>query len=537
MLRAIAACLLLLTTWAEITAFAQGSESRTVVDDLMPAIWERLQQGKGKEVVAHSRHLLHEDLDNALALATLIDAHAWASDETPLELGERGLRSVGTLRHPRGMSEEDFLTMMKRVRLILNAAVGKAYMEKNDPVAARRYLKEAVALAPGDAQSAYLAARAYLEGAKPDSQIGYWLLARSVVLTQGTPAGDRIAKYAWQQFWGAGGSEQGWRDYLAVAAAGAPKVRNEQSTEIAQAKPLAPDMAKAQPSGDTASAALAVQTGATPTAKAAAPTTPSTPAATTMGANASSSRPSSTATSTSTQPGTPRPATIASTRSIRDQQSLPQSESSQPPELPTLAENTAPRFPSPHVPRPKLSHEAPISLGVLIEASIASRENRVNVVYALSDLLHNLRENDEAFIVAYGRNVGIEQDLTWNYDLLEKAMESIDARPGAALLDAVAFSTGHLARVAQNPNRVLLVISDGTNEVGKDNPLEHQAEIRASGARIYCIGIGVPGNGERNRLQEIAEMGGGQATFVDDPRGFRNAARTIAANLGIDFPQ
>jgi Mg-chelatase subunit ChlD len=151
--------------------------------------------------------------------------------------------------------------------------------------------------------------------------------------------------------------------------------------------------------------------------------------------------------------------------------------------------------------------------------------------------LHNLRENDEAFIVAYGRNVGIEQDLTWNYDLLEKAMENIDAKPGAALLDAVAFSTGHLARVAQNPNRVLLVISDGTNEVGKESPLEHQAEIRASGARIYCIGIGVPGNGERNRLQEIAEMGGGQATFVDDPRGFRNAARTIAANLGIDFPQ
>jgi hypothetical protein len=535
MLRAIAACLLLLTTWAEITAFAQGSESRTVVDDLMPAIWERLQQGRSKEVVAHSRHLLHEDLDNALALATLVDAHAWASDETPLELGERGLRSAGTLRLPRGMSEEDYLTMMKRVRLILNAAVGKAYMEKNDPVAARRYLKEAVALAPGDAQSAYLAARAYLEGAKPDSQIGYWLLARSVVLTQGTPAGDRIAKYAWQQFWGAGGSEQGWRDYLAVAAAGAPKVRNEQSTEIAQAKPLAPDMAKAQPSGNTASAALAVQTGATPTGKAAAPTTPSTPA--TLGASASSSRPSSTATSTSTQPSTPRPATIASNRSSRDQQSLPQSESSQPPERPTLAESTAPRFPSPNVSRPKLSREAPISLGVLIEASIASRENRAKVVYALSDLLHNLRENDEAFIVAYGRNVGIEQDLTWNYDLLEKAMESIDARPGAALLDAVAFSTGHLARVAQNPNRVLLVISDGTNEVGKDNPLEHQAEIRASGARIYCIGIGVPGNGERNRLQEIAEMGGGQATFVDDPRGFRNAARTIAANLGIDFPQ
>lgn len=532
MLRAIAMTLLLAFLSAGAVTYAQTNPSRpdppTIVDDLMPAIWQKLQQGKSREVVAHSRRLLREDLDNALALATLIDAHALASDESILDLGQRGLRAAGALRHPQGLDEDDFLAMMKRVRLVLNSAVGKAYMDRNDPVSARRYLKEAVALAPGDAQNAYLAARAYLEGAKPDAQIGYWLLARSVVLTQGTLAGDRIAKYAWEQFWRAGGSEQSWRGYLAVAAAGAPRIRNEQAVEAAQAKPLAPDLAKAQPGGAPASAAMAVQTGATPT-RTTPPPSPSTSAPTASGTIASSASP--------TQPAPPGPPTIASGRVGRDQRSLPQAEAAQPPDLPELAENTSPRFPSPATPRPRLSREAPISLGVLIEASIASRENRANVIYALSDLLHNLRENDEAFVVAYGRNVGIEQDLTWNYDLLEHAMEHIDRHPGAALLDAVAFSAGHLARVAQNPNRVLLVISDGTNEVGKQNSLEHEAEIRASGARIYCIGISVPGMTERNRLLDIASRTGGNATFVDDPRGFRQAAQTVAANLGIDFPQ
>lgn len=566
MLRVIAVSLLLLSGVLGTPGFAQESESRTVIDDLMPAIWERLQQGKSREVVAHSRHLLREDMDNALALAALIDAHALASDESPLELGERGLRSAGDLRHPRGMSEDEFLAMMKRVRLILNSAIGKAYMDRNDPVAARRYLKEAVALAPGDAQNAYLAARAYLEGAKPDPQVGYWLLARSVVLTQGTEAGDRIAKYAWEQFWGAGGSEQGWKDYLAVAAAGAPKVRSQQATEVAEAKALAPDLAKAgaasvsspaasSPPSPSSSQSAPMAADSSRPSEAASPPSPGSAASSPAGSNApSASQPKagaadgSTATqqstagtadrsqvATATQPTAPGAPTIASGR--RDQRTLPQSESGKPPELPTLAENTTPRFPSPAITRPRLSPEAPISLGVLIEASVASRENRANVVYALSDLLRNLRQNDEAFIVAYGRNVGIEQDLTWNYDLLEKAMENIDRKPGAALLDAVAFSAGHLARVAQNPNRVLLVISDGANEVGKENPLEHAAEIRASGARIYCIGVGVPGSGERDRLQEIASMGGGQATFVDDPRGFRSAARSIATTLGIDFPE
>src|SRR5262249_40909766 len=106
----------------------------------------------------------------------------------------------------------------------------------------------------------------YLEGPKPDPQTGYWLLARTVVLTQGTPDGDRLAKYAWEQFWGAGGSEQGWKDYLAVAAAGAPKVRTEQAVEVAQAKPLAPDLAKAQAAGATSASASPpqTQTGAEP---------------------------------------------------------------------------------------------------------------------------------------------------------------------------------------------------------------------------------------------------------------------------------
>lgn len=589
MLRAIAISLLLLSTASGTWAFAQGSNLGTIIDDLMPAIWEGLEQGKSREFVAHSRRLLREDLDNALALATLIDAGALAN-ESVLDLGERGLRTVGQLRHPRGMSEDEYLAMMKRVRLILNSAVGRAYIEHNDPVAARRYLKEAVALAPGNAQNAYLAARAYLEGAKPDPQTGYWLLARTVVLTQGTPAGDRLAKYAWEQFWGAGGSEQGWKDYLAVAGAGAPRVRTgTEGAEVAQAKPLAPeltpDSAKSQTAGTGISSAPSVanvpptpntqsvpnappkqsaQAAAngtptqTPAAQAAANASPtssgsSTPNSTSASSpSASASTPASTAAPTSasspiaapqnqtasaTQPEVPQPRAVTEIPS-RSARSLPESEKGTPPDLPVeIAENRQPSLPSPNIRRPNLSPEAPLSLGILIEASVASRENRAAVIYALSDMLRHLRENDEAFIVAYGRNVGMEQDLTWNYELLEKAMDHIDHQPGAALLEAVAFSAGHLARVARNPNRVLLVVSDGTNEVGKANPLEHAAEIRASGARIYCIGLGVPGIGERNRLLELASRSGGSATFVDDPRAFRGAAHTIASNLGIDFPQ
>jgi hypothetical protein len=539
-------------------AHAQDTDAVNLVDELVPAIWGKLKTGNSREAVAHSRRLLIEDMDNALACATLIDAGAVTEDEPALSLGRRGLRTVAQLRRPKGMDEEDYAQMMKRVRLVLNTAVGNAYMERGDVVTARRYLKEAVALAPGNAQNAYAAARAYLEGRNADPQTGYWLLARTVVLTQGSSAGEQIAKYAEQRFRSAGGTEERWRDYLAVAAAGAPTVRSATEPEVAQAKPLAPNLATAEAAGNNASAAGTRSLGASrgvanasnggqaPPSVASAADVPPAIASTPEGqTNSRMQSPTATGPSrAATQPSVPDQRTRASAdapdRSGLDRiaRSLPQSGNENPPDLPAeMAENIPPKIPSPTARRPELSADAPISLGVLIEASVASKENRTSVIYALSDMLRHLRDNDEAFIVGYGQNVGIEQDLTWNYELLEKAMDRIDRKPGAALLEAVAFSAGHLARIAHNPNRVLLVISDGTNEVGSTNPLEHAAEIRASGARIYCIGVGVPGSEERNRLQELAARTGGHATFVEGPNGFRNAAHTIATNLGLEFPE
>ena len=81
--------------------------------------------------------------------------------------------------------------------------------------------------------------------------------------------------------------------------------------------------------------------------------------------------------------------------------------------------------------------------------------------YALSDLVRHLRQDDEVFVVGFGKDLEFEQDLTRNDKLLEEAIANIKPQSGAALLDAVAFAAGHLDRIAKNRSRVLLVISDG----------------------------------------------------------------------------
>lgn len=182
-----------------------------------------------------------------------------------------------------------------------------------------------------------------------------------------------------------------------------------------------------------------------------------------------------------------------------------------------------------------LATTGPISLGILVETSLANKANRAAVVNSLTDMLRRMDDRDEAFILTYDNNIVFEQDLTNDPHQLEQAMESIKPQKGAVLDDAVAFAAGHLARIAKYPNRVLLVISDGRNVDSHSSPLQTSAEINQAGVRIYCIGVDVVDSAGQSRLRQLAASTGGQSDFISTPGQFRDATRYIAENLGIDF--
>jgi Mg-chelatase subunit ChlD len=176
-----------------------------------------------------------------------------------------------------------------------------------------------------------------------------------------------------------------------------------------------------------------------------------------------------------------------------------------------------------------------LSLGILIETSITSKENRAALVNGLTDMLRHLGDNDEAFVLSYDNNLVFETDLTTDPHQLEQALADIKPQKGAVLDDAVAFAAGHLARIAKNANRVLLVISDGRNVDSQTSPLRTSAEIHAAGVKIYCIGVGVDQADGRYRLQALSSSTGGHSDFIPDTTQFRRATEQIAQNMGIDF--
>ncbi len=440
---------------------AQHPDSHLREDALEVLVWDSLEGGQREQARQRAQELRQIDPNNALAMAVVAETRAETTGRTDkkaaaqaFEIAKVGIQMYPQLHRPEGMREGEFISLQRQVVAVLDGEAGLGYLAEKDYEAARRYLHESVAIRPQDPRYLYGLALALLDGKDPMQQEGYVYLARTVDLTQGTPAGPQIANYAQKRFEKQGGTATGWNEYLAAARV-----------------PGAPNHVPAQPA---------------------------------------------------TQPEPPVMAKNTPPPSPRVQ---PQSEP---------RETSPEEIPQPTFKREFVSRTSPISMGILIQTEHMTKENRRQILDALTDMIRHLRNDDEVFIMAYGKNLEFEQDLTGNPKLLEEAMEQIKPETGTALLDAVGFAAGHLERIATNKNRLLLVISDGRNTPSKDNPLTLSQKLNT--VRVDCIGLDVDGESGRRQLQSLAAYSGGQVSFANDTRQLRTAAVQMAEAIGIEFP-
>ncbi len=175
-----------------------------------------------------------------------------------------------------------------------------------------------------------------------------------------------------------------------------------------------------------------------------------------------------------------------------------------------------------------------VSLGIMIETSLLTNENRKAIIATLKDIVRNLRVNDEACILVFSDQLDFEQDLTTDDKLLEDAIGQIRPKPGKALLPGIAFAAGHLKRIGRNSNRILLVISDGRSSENNADTVMFRSQV--SGVRIDCVGLKTAGEMERALLERVAAYSGGKASFASGPGEFRTAALEMTRTMGIAVP-
>jgi tetratricopeptide (TPR) repeat protein len=475
-------------------AMAGGSRLKT--DALEFLVWDHLRLGHQSQSMQRARELLAISPGNPISVAVLnqdMSSASQAKRVTQNRLAElnAAIRSLDQLSKPEGMLDRNFQMLRQQVAIMLNGGVGLSYLAIEDYLQARTALEQAVASDPNNVQWVYGMGLALLNGKNRDQYRGYWYLARAANLTAGTPQGQEIANYARRAYQKDGGKDAGWDRYVASAAA--------------LDAPPSPDAGNAKPSRSMVAAS-----------------------------NNTNSRSTGNSSSAANNPGpTKRTETADASSQGKSAKKKPpfgfEDTLHEPPSHTVAAPNAPPN-------RPKgiAAPSDAVSLGILIETSLLTNQNRQAIIATLNDIVRSLRVNDEACILVFSDELDFEQDLTADDKLLEEAISQIRPKPGKALLSGIAFSAGHLKRIGKNGTRILLVISDGRSVQATADNVTFRSQV--SGVRIDCIGLNADGASERALLEQVASYTGGKTSFVSGSGEFRTAALQMTRTMGIAVP-
>lgn len=166
---------------------------------------------------------------------------------------------------------------------------------------------------------------------------------------------------------------------------------------------------------------------------------------------------------------------------------------------------------------------APLSVGVVLDSS---RSMSLDLEAAKNSILAFLRRgipDDEYFLLTFDKDVTVAQNYTSVVEDVDAEVKTVRAKGRTALFDAVYFGVEKLSD-GRNPERVLLVATDGEDNSSRYARSELEEVLKESGVRVYFFGdwrSGSPsllfgtyaGYSARSTLRRIASMTGGQAFF------------------------
>jgi len=105
------------------------------------------------------------------------------------------------------------------------------------------------------------------------------------------------------------------------------------------------------------------------------------------------------------------------------------------------------------------------------------------------------RPNDRIGLIAFSGVPYLASPLTLNHDWLIENLGrlhiGIITDLGTAIGDAVAVAAKRLKAMPDSKSRIMILLTDGDNNLGKIDPLPAAQLAAALGAKIYAIGIGI----------------------------------------------
>jgi len=170
--------------------------------------------------------------------------------------------------------------------------------------------------------------------------------------------------------------------------------------------------------------------------------------------------------------------------------------------------------------------EAPVSLGLLFDSSGSMKTRLDGSVAALKHFFQTAIPDDEYFLVQFADQARLVGGFTPDPNEIHRRLGFVEAKGWTALLDAVAMGA-HQMKMAKNPRRVLLVLSDGNDNNSRFTEGEIKNMVIESDVRVYAIGL----NYRPRLLRQLAEETGGKVLVAQNMAELPDVVQRLSAEI------
>jgi len=182
------------------------------------------------------------------------------------------------------------------------------------------------------------------------------------------------------------------------------------------------------------------------------------------------------------------------------------------------------------------SEDAPISLGVIFDASGSMADKIDRARDAVVEFFKTANPQDEFFMIAFNDQPQGVMDFTQSVEDIASRLLYAVPKGRTALLDAIYLGL-HKMNAAKYEKKALLIISDGGDNHSRYSETEIKRLVKESDVQIYSIGIYdhyFQTEEERlgpELLSDISEITGGRAFSIENP----NDLTDVAAKIGVEL--
>ncbi|MBD0372218.1 MAG: VWA domain-containing protein [Pyrinomonadaceae bacterium] len=192
--------------------------------------------------------------------------------------------------------------------------------------------------------------------------------------------------------------------------------------------------------------------------------------------------------------------------------------------------------------------EAPLSYGLVIDASGSMRTQIGKVVLAAQNIIRGNKPEDETFIVSFvsSDNIVTLQELTGNKSQLLSALNLLRVEGGqTALIDAIYTSADYLDKHRRdNARNTLILVTDGEDRNSYYKQEQLFSKLRKTRVQIFIIGLiyklendngGIARKSTREAAQSLldrlAKETGGVAFYPKNDKALESAAGELMLSL------